>query len=95
MSLPESLQAAREDLLAAAAGRGLSQVRVFGSAARGEERPDSDIDLLVHPSPDSSVFDLAGFMVEAEALLGVKVDVVSDRGDGPIMDRIKAEALPL
>lgn len=70
-------------------------MRDFGSVARGESTSDSDIDLLVHPAADSSIFDLAGFMAEAESLLGARVDVVSDRGTGPAMGRILAEALPL
>lgn len=86
---------ARTQILDAAARRGLSNVRVFGSIARGTSSVDSDVDLLVHPGPGSSVFDLAGFMAEVEALLGVSVDVVSDRGAGPTMDRIRAEAVTL
>ena len=89
------LTAARSELLAAATRRGLGRVRVFGSVARGDADEDSDIDLLVHPGPETSLFDLAGFMNEAEQLLGAPVDVVSDRGHGPIMERILAEAVPL
>lgn len=94
-TLLEVLRESREAVLAAAAARGLSEVRVFGSVARGDARRDSDVDLLVHPRTDSSVFDLAGFMSEVEELLGVKVDIVSDRGRGPVMERIRAEAIPL
>ena len=70
-------------------------MRVFGSVARGEAGPASDIDLLVHPSEHASVFDLAGFMAAAEQLLGIDVNVVSDRGTGPLMEQIRAEAVPL
>jgi predicted nucleotidyltransferase len=85
----------RESLTKAAQLRALSNVRVFGSVAREDATVDSDVDLLVHPSPDSSIFDLAGFMVDVAELLGTKVDVVSDRGTGPAMARIRAEAVPL
>jgi predicted nucleotidyltransferase len=94
-SLLETLRASREDVLAAAGTRGLSDVRLFGSVARGEAHAESDVDLLVHPGAEASVFDLAGFMAEVEAILGVKVDVVSDRGRGAAMERIRAEAIPL
>ena len=84
-----------DSLIEAAARRGLANVRVFGSVARGDADEESDVDLLVHPGPETSLFDLAGFMADAEALLGTSVDVVSDRGTGPILDRILAEAVPL
>ncbi|WP_167043145.1 XRE family transcriptional regulator [Salinibacterium sp. ZJ454] len=91
----ERLRAARAPILRAAELRRLSDVRVFGSVARGSAGSASDVDLLVHPAPDASVFDLAGFMAEVEELLGVGVDVVSDRGSGLRMERIKAEAVAL
>jgi predicted nucleotidyltransferase len=91
----ERLRAAKATILAAAQRRRLSEVRVFGSVARGQAGPGSDVDLLVRPAPDSSLFDLAGFMADVEQVLGIGVDVVSDRGTGPVMDRIRAEAVPL
>ncbi|OUE22180.1 helix-turn-helix protein [Clavibacter michiganensis] len=91
----ERLRASREPILEAAARRRVSDVRVFGSVARGDATPGSDVDLLVHPAPDASLFDLAGFMAEIAELLGIDVDVVSDRGTGPTMDRIRAEAVAL
>ena len=91
----DRLRAVRDAILLAAATRHLADVRVFGSVARDEAGARSDVDLLVHPDPEASVFDLAGFMVEVEGLLGIDVDVVSDRGTGPAMDRIRAEAVPL
>lgn len=91
----DRLRAVRVPIITAAQGRRLSDVRVFGSVARGQAGPGSDVDLLVHPAPDASLFDLAGFMADVEQLLGVGVDVVSDRGSGPAMERIRAEAVPL
>lgn len=85
----------RTQILEVAARRGLHGVRVFGSVARGTQAAGSDLDLLVSPGPGSSVFDVAGFMAEVEELVGVRVDVVSDRGSGPTMDRIRAEAVAL
>lgn len=91
----DRVRAARDSILRAAADRRISDVRVFGSVARGEAGEGSDLDLLVHPEPGASLFDLAGFMAQVEELLGVDVDVVSDRGTGPVMDRIRREAVPL
>ncbi len=91
----QRLRAARSELIRAASARDLTDLRVFGSVARGSAGPGSDVDLLVHPGAAASVFDLAGFMDEAQELLGVHVDVVSDRGSGPTIDRIRSEAVPL
>ncbi|MDR0592615.1 MAG: helix-turn-helix domain-containing protein [Bifidobacteriaceae bacterium] len=92
---PTRLKASREALIGLAAARHLHDVRVFGSVARGAAGPGSDVDLLVHPSGRASIFDLAAFQAAAEELLGLPVDVVSDRGSGPAMDRIRAEAVEL
>ncbi len=63
------------------------ELSVFGSAARGELRPDSDIDLLVEFLPDAAVdlVDYAGFMLDLSRLLGRKADLVSKKGLKPII----------
>jgi len=91
----DRVRASRDRITRAAAQRRLSDVRVFGSVARGEAAAGSDVDLLVHPAADASVFDLAGFMVDVAELLGLEVDVVSDRGHGPTMEQIRREAVTL
>ena len=91
----ERVRASRERILEVAARCRVDDVRVFGSVARGDATAGSDVDLLVHPKPDASIFDVAGFMAEVTELLGIHVDVVSDRGTGPVMDRIRAEAVAL
>ncbi len=91
----ERVHGAREFILAAATRRHLRNIRVFGSVARGDATAQSDVDLLVEPGPSASIFDLAGFMAEVEEALGVAVDVVSDRGTGPAMERIRAESVAL
>jgi predicted nucleotidyltransferase len=91
----ERVRASRERILEVAARRRVSDVRIFGSVARGDATAGSDVDLLVHPAPDASLFDLAGFMAEVTELLGLHVDVVSDRGTGPVIDRIRTEAVAL
>jgi predicted nucleotidyltransferase len=74
------VESRREQVLAIASRHHASRVRLFGSAARGDDRPDSDIDLLVDFDEDSSLFDLMRMSRELEALLGRPVDVVSAGG---------------
>lgn len=74
----------------------IEAVAVFGSAARGEETPDSDVDFLVDPNDNASLFDLAQFAEDMEELLARPVDIVSRRGLDPERDRmLLAEAVPL
>lgn len=54
-------------------------VRVFGSVVRGENRDDSDIDLLVHFKEGASLLDESGLDIDLNELLGCKVDIISDR----------------
>ena len=77
------------------AARRASNPRVFGSVARGTDRPDSDIDLLVTFDPDASLIDAAGLMLDLERILGRRVDVMSDRAEGRIRDRAMEEAIPI
>jgi uncharacterized protein len=66
----------RHDLIAAAAAHGVSGLRVFGSVARGEDRPDSDVDLIADLPPGMSLFGLGRLQAELEAMLGTQVDLV-------------------
>jgi len=63
------------------------ELSLFGSAARGEMRPDSDIDILVEFLPDSAIdlVDYAGLMLDLSRLLGRKVDLVSKNGLKPLI----------
>ena len=63
-------------MIAAAAARGVTGLRVFGSVARGEDRPDSDVDLLAELPQGMSLFGLARLQAELEAILGTRVDLV-------------------
>jgi predicted nucleotidyltransferase len=69
----------RDAIVAAAERHGMSNVRVFGSVARGEDGPESDVDLLVDLGPEVGLFDLGRAEVELEAILGREVDVVPAR----------------
>lgn len=61
----------------------IRRVILFGSRARGTSGPDSDYDFCITPSEGSSIFDMGGFLIDAEEELGCDVDVVSDRNLGP------------
>jgi hypothetical protein len=96
MSPNELLHTKREDILRVASKRGASNVRVFGSVARGEDDSKSDIDLLVDLEPGRSIFDLGGLLMDLQDLLGHKVDVVTERGlRERIRERVLKEAIPL
>jgi predicted nucleotidyltransferase/DNA-binding XRE family transcriptional regulator len=73
--LGRRLRHRRSALLAAAERRGATNLRVFGSVARGEDGPDSDVDLLVDLAPGTGLFGLSGLERELAEILGVEVDV--------------------
>jgi uncharacterized protein len=79
MGTDELIKAKRADILRLAAQHGARNVRVFGSVARGEARPDSDIDVLVEFEPGRTLLDRIGLMQDLEDLLGRKVDVVTEK----------------
>ncbi|MFO0966282.1 MAG: nucleotidyltransferase family protein [Gemmataceae bacterium] len=86
----------RAAILETAARHGARNVRVFGSAARGEDDEESDIDLLVDLEPGRTLFDLGGLLIDLETVLGCHVDVVTERGlKARIRDRVLREAIPL
>ena len=90
------LKAQRPAILQLAAQYGASNVRVFGSVARGEAGPESDVDLLVTLADDRSLLDLVGLWQDLEDLLEHKVDVVTDGGLNERMrERVLREAVPL
>ena len=96
MELAVLLKQKREKVLETAARYGASNVRVFGSVARGEANASSDIDLLVNMEPGRSLMDLGGLLVELQELLGTEVDVVTEKGLRPrIREQVLKDAVPL
>ncbi|OGJ62249.1 hypothetical protein A3C37_04195 [Candidatus Peribacteria bacterium RIFCSPHIGHO2_02_FULL_53_20] len=102
--IPEARQAKHSAALAKirpvvlriAKKHGATNVRIFGSFARGEERKNSDIDLLIDPPAHMSLLDLSGLKIDLEDALKRKVDVVPERSIKPILrDSILADARPL
>jgi hypothetical protein len=96
MTWQERLRQHREDILRLAAKHGARNVRIFGSVARGEADQHSDVDFLVEMEPGRSLFDLGGLQYDLEALLGCRVDVVTERGlKARMRSRVLREAVPL
>jgi predicted nucleotidyltransferase len=94
---PSVALASRRDTVRELAGRfRAGNVRVFGSVLHGDDADGSDLDLLVDPLPGATLFDLGGYQVELEALLGVPVDLLTP-GDLPekFRARVLAEARPV
>lgn len=96
MKANELLKDRREDILRVAAQHGAQNVRVFGSAVRGDAGPDSDLDFLVEFEAGRSLLDVTALWQDLEELLGRKVDIVEPEGlHWYIRDRVLREALPL
>jgi len=88
----DALQGHEAEVLRIAARHGVTRVRVFGSAAKGADTIDSDLDLLVDPAQTTSLFDLFQLEDEIADLLGVDVEVVSAR---TASDEMLASAIDL
>ncbi len=90
------IESHRTELLALARRRGATAVRVFGSMARGDADEASDVDLLVTLAPGVSGLALGGLLMDAQELLGRRVDVVTEGGlHAALRERVLAEAVPL
>lgn len=85
MTTFDKIKAQRADVLEIARAHGAKHVRVFGSVLRGEERADSDIDLLVNTADKTSDWFPAGLILDLEELFGRPVDVVTERGLNPFL----------
>ena len=95
MTLQE-LRRKRRAILRISARHGATNVRVFGSVARGEAGLTSDVDFLVDFPPEKSYFDLASLSVDLEKFLNRGIDLVTeDELHWYIRDRVLAEAVPL
>ena len=70
--------------------------RVFGSVVHGDDHDESDLDILIDPTPETSLMDVAKIQVELETLLGVKVDVLTPKAlPDKFRQVVLAEAVPV
>ena len=74
-----ALQTYRKQIRSVVLAHKASNVRVFGSVLRGEDTVDSDLDLLIDPTPETSLMDIGAIRLELKALLGVNVDVLTPK----------------
>ena len=92
----EALAAKRDEVLAIAAAHGASNLRIFGSVAKGLDTEGSDLDLLVDIHPDVSLFQYVGLQLDIAEALGVKVDLCTEDELHPrLKERILAEVRQL
>ena len=96
MPIEQLLKAKRAEILEIAARHGARNVRVFGSAARGEADEASDVDFLVDMEAGRSLLDMGGLLMELRDFLGRDVDVITERElKTRIRDRVLREAVSL
>ena len=92
----QRLRAHRHELLSSAEAHGIRNLRVFGSVARGEDRPGSDVDLLADLPTDMGLLGLGQVRADFEAILGVRVDLVPANDLKPdVRGRVLQDAIAL
>ena len=96
MITKEDILKRRDDILEVAKRYGASDIRIFGSVARGDADEKSDLDLVVRFEPGRSLFDHGGLLMDLRELLGFKVDVIDEGAlSGRFEQRVRQEAVPL
>jgi predicted nucleotidyltransferase len=94
MAIDKTLKEKRQEVFRMAARHGVTGIRVFGSAARGESNKDSDIDLLIEVTGPTTPWFPGGLAKELENFLGRRVDFVElDAVRAPLRQRILEEAI--
>lgn len=92
----EALQSHRVAIRRVVQAHRAGNVRVFGSVARGQDTAQSDLDLLIDPTPETTLFDIGAIRLELRALLGVPVDVLTPNAlPEHVRAAVLAEALPV
>jgi len=96
MTLNEVRSTRRGQILEIAAKHGVTRIRVFGSVARGESKPDSDLDLLIDFGTVRTPFFPGGFIADLQDALGCRIDVATERSLNPLIrQQVLAEAVAL
>ena len=92
----EALASHREDIRRVVAAHHARNVRVFGSVARGDDAEGSDLDILIDPTPETTLFDIGAIRHELFQMLGVPVDVLTPKAlPERFRDAVLAEAQPV
>ena len=92
----EALRAHRNEIHRIVTAHRAANVRVFGSVSRGEDTEGSDIDLLIDPTSETTLFDIGAIRHELLKLLGVRVDVLTPQAlPERFRARVLAEAVPV
>ena len=96
MLTQESILRQREAILEIAGRYGASDIRIFGSVARGDSTDASDLDLIVRFEPGRSLLDHGGLVMDLRELLGMRVDVIDEDAMKPrFREHVMKEAIPL
>lgn len=96
MKPSELVKQHRAELLAASRKFAVENIRIFGSAAKGSDNENSDLDILIDPLPHTTLLDLGGLKAEFEELLGISVDILTPRSlPESCRTQILQEAKPL
>lgn len=96
MKPSEALALHRSEIGAIVEKYNASNPRVFGSASKGEDTEESDLDILVDPNPKMSLFDLASIAIDLERLMNIKVDVLTPKSiHENFRDEVIAEAISI
>ncbi|MEW6743279.1 MAG: nucleotidyltransferase family protein [Planctomycetota bacterium] len=96
MSILEELRAKRKEIVQIAARHGVGRIRVFGSVARGDAGPNSDVDFLIEVDGPTTPWFPGGLVADLEGLLGRRVDVVEpDALRESLRGSIEKDAIPL
>ncbi|OUR83642.1 nucleotidyltransferase [Cycloclasticus sp. 46_120_T64] len=91
-----ALQIYREQIKIIVLAHRASNVRVFGSVIRGEDTDESDLDLLVEPTPETSLMDIGAIRHELKSLLGVNVDVLTPNAlPDSFREKVLTESVPV
>lgn len=92
----EALSLHRTRIREIALSHRVSGVRVFGSALHGDDVPGSDLDLLVEPTPQTTMMDIGAIRFELKNLLGLEVDVLTPNGlPASFREQVLREAVPV
>ncbi len=96
MKIEEAIKNKREEIRRIAERHGATNIRLFGSVARGEAKDESDVDLLVDVTPQTSSWFPIGLILDLEKLLGRRVEIVTERAlNKDLREKVLREAVPL